>query len=156
MDIWRIPPSSTLQRYPWCGNNTQVSVAVAGRRYGPISNLHGNVPVIRWEQQSTHVLQPSSLKLDLYIRNVSRPCQNCADFIMSVHSFASTYQTRLIYIMIISVWVITEKNYLSQNLRPFLSIVGKVPEAVTQIMFTHMLEWHWNMTKNIQTSNWVS
>jgi len=51
--------------------------------------------------------------------------------------------------------VITEKKYLSQNVRPFLSIVDKVPEAVTQIMFTSMLEWHWNMTKNIQASNWV-
>lgn len=52
--------------------------------------------------------------------------------------------------------MITEKNYLSQNVRPFLSIVGKVPETVTQIMFTRMLEWHWNITKNIQASNWVS
>ena len=53
----------------------------------------------------------------------------------------------------ISVWVIITKNYLSQNVRPFLSIVGKVPEAVTQIMFTRLLEWHWNVTKNIQASN---
>ena len=91
MDIWRIPPSSTLQRYPWCGNNTQVSVAAAGRRYGPISNLHGNVPVIRWEQQSTHVLQPASLKLDLYVRNVWRTCHNCTFVCKHVSDTSNIY-----------------------------------------------------------------
>lgn len=61
-------PPSILPRYPSCGNNTQVSIALAGRRYAPISNLHGNVLIIRSEKQSTHVLHPASLKLDLRLR----------------------------------------------------------------------------------------
>lgn len=143
------PPPHYL-RYPWCGNNTKVSMAVAGRRYAPISNLHGNVPVIRSEQQSTHVLQPAPLKLDLYVRNISWPSQYSPDVIMSAHPFASTCQAYLINSGYTFVYYNWQRNYFVIKCKAIF--IRSREDAWCKwmyIIFTLCLEWHWNITKNI-------